>query len=246
MLVVGHRGASQEALENSWQAFELCVAMGADRIELDLRLSLDNQVFIIHNPSTRHAASESHWVSKTKAKTLAKVKLRNGEDIPSLTPLLQRFLPAIELNLEIKTANTRLARIVAQHVTACPHKDKIIVSSFNSRQLATFLRLCPKGQAAFLWGKYPRLTSEPLAVMADLGIKIFHPEVKSLTAKLMEQARKRDLTIVPWISAKDEIKDRIAVWQKLLDFGVDGFCTNFPRELIAWQKGLKKKHATKL
>ena len=49
MLVIAHRGASQEAIENSFEAFELAVESGAKRIELDVQLTADQELIVMHD-----------------------------------------------------------------------------------------------------------------------------------------------------------------------------------------------------
>ncbi len=235
MIVIGHRGACQEALENTWESFNKCLDMGCHRIELDLRLSKDKQVFVLHNPTTKKVSDKNWQITKKKSSELLELVLINHETLPRLEDLL-KILPKIELNLELKGLDTNLAVLVGEALKETPLQEKIIVSSFNRRQLQRFKDTCPDVQTALLWAKGPKLTKNPILTCKQLAIKICHPEFYALSPSLMQTIRSAGLRVYPWISLKDEKKHPEKIWEKLVALKVDGFCTNYPREMMNWLK----------
>ena len=76
MKVVAHRGACTEALENSWEAFRKAVELGADRIELDVHLTADNHIAILHDEDLRRTAGLDKTLRQlTRKEIAASVKL---------------------------------------------------------------------------------------------------------------------------------------------------------------------------
>src|SRR5688572_26145240 len=102
MLIIGHRGSPHEALENSWAAFERAVEVGCERIELDVQRTKDGHLAVVHDESLRRTAGIDREIIELDRAEIAKLKLNNGEPIPFIDEVIERLLPRIELNIEIK------------------------------------------------------------------------------------------------------------------------------------------------
>ena len=100
MLVIAHRGANREALENSWSAFDLAVQGGASRIELDVQLSKDGHAVVLHDDQMERTTGVRRLISESTRSELQRIRLTNGEPIPFLDEVVSRLLPLIELNIE--------------------------------------------------------------------------------------------------------------------------------------------------
>ncbi len=239
MLVIAHRGANKEALENSWSAYERAVDIGAQRIELDVHLSADGEVVINHDDSLIHTTGKDLYFSKLTAAEIRKLKLLNGEPIPFLAEVIERLLPNIELNIEIKGKSTDLANAVAKLVRNHPKREKIIISCFYAAPLVWLKDHCPETQRACLWSsdsfEWPFFsTLAPPVFMEKTGSKILHPLSTLVTENLMDQARARGWRVYPWTTMVGEDHDRESQWTILKTLGIDGLCTNYPRELKKW------------
>ncbi len=245
MLVIAHRGNNKEALENTFQAFEKSVECGAARIELDLQLSKDKEIFICHDDDLSRIASKNIRISESFASEIGELSLSNGEKIPKLKDMFQNFLPRIEVNCEIKGKSLELTKLAAEMVAASGFPEKVIFSSFCfepinylKEEFSFLKRACLTGDDTLCWPNVSN--SHPLVFMTETASKILHPKADTVDENLMEYARLHHWLVYPWVPMVGEDENREQLWTTLLSLGVDGLCTNSPRELIEWLDRNKK------
>lgn len=239
MLVIAHRGANREALENSWSAFELAIAGGAARIELDVQLSADGHAVVIHDDRIDRTTGIYAKVSQLSRPELAKIKLLNGEGIPFLDEVIERILPRCELNIEIKGPNEDLARVTRDLLAHHQRREAVIISSFNFEPLVWLSQHAPGLQRACLWSRdtfsWPFFANLAPNVFLDrVRTNILHPYVELVDEHLMDQAIARGWKVYAWAAMADEEQDREGLWSALKTFGLHGLCTNYPRQLKSW------------
>ncbi|MCX6105551.1 MAG: glycerophosphodiester phosphodiesterase [Proteobacteria bacterium] len=241
MLVIAHRGANKEALENSWSAFAKAVECGAQRIELDVQLSKDGHAVIMHDDDMFKTTGQHVHISRLERSELRTIKLRNGEPLPFLDEVIERLLPQIELNIEIKGESEQLAAVVANLVAKNPRRERVIVSCFQSPPLVWLRRNAPEVQRACLWSldtySWPFFaTLAPTVFLEIAGTNILHPHTSLVDYNLMDQAAARNWRVYAWAEMVGEDHDREGLWTTLKTFGLHGLCTNYPRELTQWLK----------
>jgi glycerophosphoryl diester phosphodiesterase len=240
MIVIGHRGAPHEALENSWSAFERAIEGGAERIELDVQLTKDGELAVIHDENLLRTAGMDKVIAELTRNQVERHKLINGEQIPFIDDVINEILGRVELNIEIKGDTIYEAERVAELVLASPHSEKVIISSFQRQPLDYLAQNYSELKLACLWGPYtwwPNIAHfAPPVFMQSVSAKIFHPWVGFINAQMMDEARRRGWTVYAYagLLGPDERIDRESLWTKLLSLGVHGLCTNYPRELKAW------------
>jgi glycerophosphoryl diester phosphodiesterase len=239
MLVIAHRGANREALENSWTAFELAIAGGATRIELDVQLTADGHAAVIHDDAIDRTTGVRARVSKLTRAELARIKLLNGESIPFLDEVVERILPRCELNVEIKGPSEELARVSRDLLAKHPRREGVIVSSFNFEPLVWLSRHAPELRRACLWSRdtfsWPYFANlAPQVFLAWARTDVLHPHVGLVDEHLMDQAAARGWTVYAWVPMAGEERDREGLWSALKTFGLHGLCTNYPRQLKSW------------
>lgn len=240
MLVIAHRGANKEALENSYQAFDLAVAYGAARIELDVHLTKDGHVVINHDDDLKRTAAPGR-ISQLTLAEIKKMRLKNGESIPTLVDVVERYLDKIELNIEIKGTSEKLAKAVCDIVGRHRLREKVIVSCFQVEPLIWIKDHCSELQRACLWSndtwRWPMFAvMAPPVFLEQCGAKILHPHTSLVTENLMDQATARGWQVFAWANMVGEDEHREAIWTALKTYGLHGLCTNYPRELISWLK----------
>lgn len=247
MLVIAHRGANKEALENSWSAYELAIDAGSQRIELDVHLTQDGEVAINHDLDLSKTTGIHADISHLNRQQLEKIKLLNNEQIPFLDQVLQRFSSLVEFNIEIKGASTKLAEAVATLIAKHGRSEKIIISSFCYEPLKYLFEKHPHLTRACLWGDKPRWPllgyHSPLVMMQECRSQIFHPYTDWLNEELMDQAKARGWLVFPYVSMKGEEGDKQSLWGWLHTLGVDGLCTNYPRQFKMWLDEVKQESA---
>jgi len=139
--VFAHRGSSAYAPENTLAAFEMAVEQGADAIELDVKLSGDGQIIVIHDDTVDRTTDGTGRVG---AMTLSELKdLDAGsyfntkfktEKIPTLEDVFETFGKRIFINIEIKNYTTPLDDLperVISLINKFDLEDNVILTSFN-------------------------------------------------------------------------------------------------------------------
>lgn len=242
MQVVAHRGAPDEALENSPDAFAKAIEAGAQRIELDVQLSRDLVPIVLHDSLLGRTTTLRGELRKTLFASLQRGRLKNGQPIPTLDQTYRQLLNEIELNVELKSGEYQL---VDQVLKLSPAKSQrshqIIFSSFHISILAYMRRRAPSETIALLVEKYDKF-EELQATMTQLACTIIHPDYCLIDSSFMTLAKKNNWQVVPYISIKKEI-DCEKIWTHLVELQVDGFCTNYPRAFKLWldDKGIPTK-----
>jgi glycerophosphoryl diester phosphodiesterase len=106
---VGHRGASALAPENTLRAIELAIAQGLDLVEVDVYLSRDRQLVVIHDEDLRRVAGRPEKVAALSATELAGVDLGGGQGVPRLADVLALARGKIGVYVELKGEATGAA-----------------------------------------------------------------------------------------------------------------------------------------
>jgi len=239
MLVIAHRGANREALENSWTAFERAIEGGAARIELDVQLTADGHAAVLHDDMLERTTGVRGRISAMTRDELARVKLHNGDQIPFLDEVVERLLPRVELNIEIKGRSEELARVVGDLVLSAARREAVIVSSFNEEPLvwlkrnrSEVRRACLLGHNTFTWPYFAIFA--PSVFLEKAGTNVLHPEACMVNENMMDQARARGWIVNAWVPLAGEEQGREGLWAALKTVGLDGLCTNYPRQLRSW------------
>lgn len=158
MLVIGHRGAAGIASENTMEALEAGVEAGADILEFDIRLTKDKVPVLVHDFHTVRTHRSASIISRS---TLAQLRHRTRKHpIVTLEEALDRYFGVIMLNIELKSRS--VARIAAElirdkYIKKPSDWDKIMFSSFGSRELHVIRRINPEANLALLHGQNPFL-----------------------------------------------------------------------------------------
>jgi len=140
--IVGHRGASQDAPENTLAAFQLAWQRGADGIEGDFHLTSDGRVVCIHDKDTARVADVKLVVAETlfdKLRTLEvgawKDEKWRGEQIPSLEEVLDTIPPNGKIFIELKTGPEIVDPMVKILAASSLRPEQIVIISFHAETI---------------------------------------------------------------------------------------------------------------
>lgn len=128
-LVIAHRGASRERPENTLPAFERALELGADAIELDVRLARDDTAVVIHDATLTRTAGLRASVGSLTAADLAR------HQVPTLEQVLATF-PAAELLIEIKEPAAQPS--VARAIGRAAAEERCVVAADDALALVGF------------------------------------------------------------------------------------------------------------
>ena len=239
-LVIAHRGYSDKYPENTIPSFQAALNLGADMIELDVYLSSDNQLVVIHDHSLSKTTNGSGYVWDHTLSELKKLdagswfssKFKNIQ-IPSLQEVLDIFANKILINIEIKyrkSWNLKGYDIEKEIVDIIVKNDlisSIIISSFEYHILENIRKLNKDINLAYLSDKQEK-TTEIIKKCRKINAIAYNPNYRFITNEKIEGLHKEGLAVLPWAVAKDNNKETM---DKTLSIGADGFFANNPQIL---------------
>jgi len=228
-LILGHRGASHAAPQNTLKAFRLALEQGADGVELDVHLSRDGVPVIIHDARV-DAHTDGHGAVADL--TLAELKILDageGERIPTLEEVLTSLPDTFIINIELKSESLvqgALERTVAALVKRLGATGRVWFSSFNPFALRRMQPLAPDVPCGLLYDEtYPppllRRLLTPFTPHTAL-----HPHHPLLTAEFIKAAHARGKRVFTWTLDDPERARELAAW------GLDGIITNEPDRVL--------------
>ncbi|QMW05958.1 glycerophosphodiester phosphodiesterase [Spirosoma foliorum] len=223
--VIAHRGAWKQSgtTENSLTSLNNAVKLGCMGSEFDVHMSSDSVMFIHHDP-----AMDGVEIEKTSAADLAKLKLSNGEPLPTLESYLREGMKQnrTRLVLEIKTSKTGRSMALTERVVNMVHQLKaqawVDYIAFDYDVCKKVKALDPVAQVSYLNGdKSP----EQLAADKLTGFD-YHFSVLKKNETWLQDAKQRHLTTNAWT-----VNDRSTL-QWFLDQKIDYITTNEPELLL--------------
>jgi glycerophosphoryl diester phosphodiesterase len=242
--VIAHRGFSGVAPENTMAAFRKAIDVGADMFELDVLLSKDGQVVVIHDDTLDRTTNGEGLVSEHSLEELRALDAGSwfdpefaGEAIPTLKETLELARGHILVNIEIKTeAVTDRARggIVDKTlglVRRLDMMDQIVISSFDPRALAYARELEPGVKTASLFNAELQEGLSPEEVMAEVTSNGFNLSRKQVDASIIEACHRLERPVAVYtVNEVDEM-------ERVLDLGVDAIFTDQPDRLLEVLRG---------
>lgn len=228
--VWAHRGASAYAPENTLEAFQLAVEQQADGVELDVQMTKDGKLVVIHDETIRRTSGGPGRVMDYTLSELKEMKfnLTHPEyadaTIPTLAEVYELLKPAgLEINVEIKTGiifypeiEERLYRLELE----MGMEEKVIYSSFNHYSAMKMKELNPEARVGLLYSDGFQNVPH---YAAKLGADALHPALCNLQyPDFLEECRKRGLLLHVWTVDKEEDIRRLA------EAGIDAVITNRP------------------
>lgn len=234
MKVIGHRGDSGRAPENTILAFKKAIEVGADGIELDVHLSIDKYLIVRHD----EFLNTDQGIKKIKDMTLKEIKevdVGKGERVPTLDEVLNVICQRdFLLNVEVKYGYSKYPGIeetLIDKLRLFNMTSKTIISSFNFDSLRKIKKIAPEFSIGLLYDK----NIEDIYIVAqNMHARSIHPHYREVNEELAAECKKAKIEIYPWtVNEKEEMN-------RLIDIGVDGIITNFPGLLIDVLKDKKR------
>ena len=239
-LIIGHRGASAVAPENTMAAFREAIAVGADGIEFDVRLTRDGVPVVIHDRDLRRTGGLPQRVADLTSLELAKIDVGSwfarsfaNETVPGLAELFTLFQSNnLKLYLEMKCDSPAeyapLAQACCRVIEEYDFKDRVVIECFQLPALR-MVREDIKTVALF----EPSISTP--SVLSDQSIINKAKDVGAVALALHHRLARKSLV--------EKAKDagmHVAVWtvddpawiERARTIGIDALITNDPAKLI--------------
>lgn len=220
--VIAHRGASGRCPENTLPSFRAGAEAGADAIELDVHLTADGHVVVMHDGELGRTVSGTGKVAEM---TLAEVKSRDagawkapafaGTRVPTLAEVLAAI--PIVVMVEIKPEGEEIVRRTVEVIRAAGAERRVVIASFHDANLARAARMLPEAERLAL--------GTPEMSRVD-DAHILAPHFSEATKTIAAEVHRRDRAL--WCWTVDDPAD-IA---RTIALGADGIISNWPDRVI--------------
>lgn len=232
--IFAHRGFSGKYPENTMIAFQKAVEIGVDGIELDVHLTSDNEIVIIHDEDIKRTCNGEGLVRDMTYAELSKfdasakfVGVYGFNGIPTLREYFELVKDTdVITNIELKTGVYEYPTIEKRVIDLIKEfnlEDKIILSSFNHFTVKRCEEIAPEIKRGFLceswligYGKYT----------AENNVQCCHPYFRSLSQDVIDEMHSAGCEINTWTVNEYEDIERLA------QMGVDSLIGNFPDRMI--------------
>jgi glycerophosphoryl diester phosphodiesterase len=236
-LVYAHRGGAALRPENTIEAFDHGLSLGADGLEFDVHLSRDGVVVIHHDTTLERTTSGRGRVADHTAAELAALA------VPTLADVLARY-PAIALIVELKVDSAELARRVIDLLRSAAAVDRTALGCFSSGALRAARAYEPSirtgsSREETRLALYKSWVGWPLGAPAYREFQV--PERSGLTKiispRFIDYAHKAKLLVKVWtVNEPDDMR-------RLIDWGVDALITDRPDLAVPIVRGVSRSPA---
>ena len=216
---IGHRGAAGLEPENTLRSFHRAAGEGADALELDLRVTCDGHLIVLHDPTvnrTTNGTSPAHEL------TLAEVQELDagmGERVPTFMEVLETTTLPIHAELKVVEAVEPLASLILQEEIA----ERLTPISFDAEALHQVKHDLPDLPVGLIFSGTPLRAAE---CARSGGADLVSLEAAHLSVEAVERCRRAGLKVTAW--TVNEPKQM----RQVMDLGVDGIVTDRP-DLLA-------------
>lgn len=228
---IAHRGASYLAPENTIASNKLAWELGADAVEIDIHLSKDNKVMVIHDGDTQKVSGQLLKISETNSDVLRQLDVGifkgenyKGEKIPFLEEVISMIPPGKKMVIELKSRKEVIPwmkKIIEQSDKA----DQLVFICFDWETILETQRNFPGHACYWLCSNKNELLSK-ITEVARHGLKGVDLKYSVIDNEVMDQARQFNLEVIAYtVNNPEEAK-------RLIDLGVNGITTDRP----AWMK----------
>ncbi|MCZ6618784.1 MAG: glycerophosphodiester phosphodiesterase family protein, partial [Gammaproteobacteria bacterium] len=214
-LVIGHRGASGLAPENTLESFRLAYELGVSGVELDVHFVADHLI-VIHDDTLERTTDGRGKIARLDLAALRKLDAGGGSPIPLLEEVLAELPRGVGVNIELKGPET--AEPTARLLNSYPEAD-LLVSSFEHRELARFHHLNPEVRVAPLFHRWRR---DAWRTVRELDAWSINLSLKIVNRGIIEEAEKRGTkTLIYTVNDLPEAR-------RVLNQGATGVFTDYP------------------
>ncbi|OES46428.1 glycerophosphodiester phosphodiesterase [Domibacillus iocasae] len=231
-VIFAHRGASGTHPENTMAAFKAAAEKGADGIELDVQMTRDGEIVIIHDETVNRTTNGKGAIEKMTAGEVAALDAGgwfsaafSGEKIPTLNEFFRWASEnTLQINVELKTNKVPYHGIEKKVLDLIEHynmRGRVIISSFNFDSIKRVIELDPYiAVAGLVW----KIRRDALVKAKDLGLTALHTQTSFALSEYGKEAIKHGMLLR--LYTINEVKE----WNRINESGVpvEAIITDFP------------------
>jgi glycerophosphoryl diester phosphodiesterase len=225
ILAIAHRGARTHGSENTLASFVAAIGHGADGIELDVHLTSDGKLVVLHDPTIDRTTNGSGEVCQISSDDLRHFSIDGKYPIPTLVEVLDALGPQCLINIELKTIDCALPTIalLSDYIESRKYDPmRFIVSSFDWTALQLIREKDPRIPVGVLTA-----TDIDLAIAFARFIKAetIHPYYHLLSHEKVEMIHSYGMRVFVWTVNEPEDIENITA------FKPDGIISDYPERI---------------
>jgi glycerophosphoryl diester phosphodiesterase len=201
--------------ENTLRSFVAAQQAGLDVIELDLHLSKDGALVVMHDTDVDRTTDGTGAIAEKTLSELRALDAGRGERVP----VFEEVLDAVRAPLQAEIKDLAAARALAEVMLKRDLVSRVEVSSFHDEAIAEITRLVPGVRTALIGSRYG---TDIVDRAVEAGAATVCLNIRRLTLEVVEQARKADLRIIGWVV---NTQDHLRLVRALQ---LDGATTDYP------------------
>lgn len=214
MEIIAHRGASFLHDENTLMSIKKAIDLDADWIEVDIRITRDQQPVIIHDISVDRTTNGQGKVEDFTLKQIKELETGSGESIPHLIEVLDLVNATVPLILELKVPSS--IKIILDHLKYYD-VEKVMIASFYHDQLLKLKEWESELKTGAIINCRPVKTHK---LALSCKCEYLFPHKNYVNSRMVKQAHENQIKIYPWVI------DHLDELERLKRIGVDGVVTN--------------------
>ena len=246
--ILAHQGGEKEWPSNTMYAFERACSTGSDVLDVDLQMSKDRVLVLIHDTTVdrttngRGAVAEKTWAQLEKLDAAYNFSLDSGKTFPlrghgvkigRLDQVLTRF-PDWRLQIEVKEAPLEIAGELAKLLKAQGAENRVLLSSFRPDMMAALRQACPDVASSatpseirmMVFASWLHLEGLLSPNYCAFQVPITRYGLPIVTSRTVQAAHNRGVTVLPWTIDNEE---DLQICQRA---GCDGINTNLPSKMV--------------
>ncbi len=226
--VTGHRGAAALEPENTLRGIRRAIELGVDQIEIDVHLTRDGRLVVIHDETVDRTTNGSGRVRDLSLEEIRALDAGKGEKIPTLEEVIRLVKGKVILQVELKGRGVEEKTV--ETVERMGIVDEVVFTSFRHPAIKTAKELNPDIEAGVLFYCLP---IDPCRLALDAGAEAIHPNVSFVNEEMVLKAHELGLKVRAWNSDEEQEMKR------LIETGIDGLGSNRPDLLMKVVRGLR-------
>lgn len=225
MLKIAHRGAKAYESENTLQAFQEALDLNSDGIELDVHLSSDEQIIVIHDETIDRTTNGKGLVNTFSLSELKSFLIDEKFQIPTLKEVFDLVDKKCLINIELKGLGTptKVVSLIEEYILEKNwNYNHFIISSFDWNMLEETSNLNPNIPIGVLTEEN---LDTALAFAEKIKAKAINPDFQLLNANIVREIQEKGFLVLPWtVNSEQDI-------QKVKSYNVDGIISDNPDKI---------------